>query len=425
MLINFTNKFLVLISGVLLVRFLGKEEFGIYSYVLSLIFVLIIPAEFGLSNLIVRETAQVMSKDNPGLIAGVWRWSLRITLLICAILIIISSVAMIRVVHLFSRMEIMTFLWALSLMPFQAIIHLTSAALRGQKHVIRGQIPDLVVLPGLFAVLYIILYFITPDQLTASSSMAMRSLATVVAFVVSIVFLFRNTPYFIRTAKPIIRSRQWLSSALPLALSSGLNMVKTRISILLMGLFVSAGQIGTFQVAVSSAALAGLALQANNATLAPQFASLYVQGKKQALQRLVTISTRLVLAFNIAMTVIFIIFGKQLLSFVFGPDLVEAYPSILIMLIGQLINSLVGSVAYLLNMTGHENDVMKVIGVSSLINIIFTLIATPSWGILGGAVSSAISLTVAQIIMAVLVHRRLGIISHAFNRIHTKNGSLS
>lgn len=192
-----------------------------------------------------------------------------------------------------------------------------------------------------------------------------------------------------------------------------------------MGLFVSAGQIGTFQVAVSSAALAGLALQANNATLAPQFASLYVQGKKQALQRLVTISTRLVLAFNIAMTVIFIIFGKQLLSFVFGPDLVEAYPSILIMLIGQLINSLVGSVAYLLNMTGHENDVMKVIGVSSLINIIFTLIATPSWGILGGAVSSAISLTVAQIIMAVLVHRRLGIISHAFNRIHTKNGSLS
>lgn len=424
-LINFTNKLLVLISGVLLVRFLGKEEFGIYSYVLSLIFVLIIPAEFGLSNLIVRETAQGVSQDKPGLIAGVWRWSLRITLLICAILIVFSGFALIWVVPLFSRMEIMTFLWALSLMPFQAIIHLASAALRGQKHVIRGQLPDLVVLPGLFAVLYIIVYFLTPDYLTASSSMALRSLATVVAFAVSIIFFIRKTPRFIRTAKKIFQSRQWLTSALQLALSSGLNMVKTRISILLMGFFVSAGQIGTFQVAVSSAALAGLALQANNATLAPQFASLYVQGKKKALQRLVTISTRLVLAFNIAVTVIFIIFGKQLLSFVFGPDLIEAYPAILIMLIGQLINALVGSVAYLLNMTGHENDVMKVIGLSSLLNIVVTLIAAPSWGIVGGAVSSAVSLTVAQIIMAVLVYKRLGIISHPFLRTQSKNNSSS
>jgi len=425
LLINIGNKFFVLISGVFLVRFLGKEEYGIYSYVLSLILVLIIPAEFGLSNLIVRETAQGISKSEPGPIAGLWRWSLRITLLISAVLIVISSVAMFWGGYLFSRMEITTFLWALSMMPFQAIIHLTSAALRGQKHVIRGQLPDLVVLPGLFAVLCIILYFITPDLLTASSSMALRSLSTVIAFIFSLVFFIQNTPQSIRNAKPIQYTRQWLSSALPLGLSSGLGMVKTRITILLMGLFVSAGQIGTFQVAVSSASLAGLVLQANNSTLAPQFASLYVQGKKGALQRLVTISTRVVLAFNLVLTVIFILFGKQLLSIVFGSDLVEAYPSILIMLTGQLINSLVGSVVFLLNMTGHEKDVMKVIGLSSLINVMITLITTPNWGIIGGAVSSAITLIFGQIIMAVLVHRRLGIISHVFKRIQTKNGSLS
>jgi len=107
LLINFGNKLFVLISGVLLVRFLGKEEYGIYSYVLSLIFVMIIPAEFGLSNLIVRETAQGISKDDPRTIAGVWRWSLRMTLLLCAILIVISGVALIWGVHIFSRMEIL------------------------------------------------------------------------------------------------------------------------------------------------------------------------------------------------------------------------------------------------------------------------------------------------------------------------------
>jgi len=419
LLINFGNKLFVLISGVLLVRFLGKEEYGIYSYVLSLIFVMIIPAEFGLSNLIVRETAQGISKDDPRTIAGVWRWSLRMTLLLCAILIVISGVALIWGVHIFSRMEILTFLWALSLMPFQALIHLTSAALRGLKHISLGQLPDLLILPGFFVFLFLIVNLISPASLSASTSMTLRSVSTVIAFIFSIGFLIKSTPRLIRKAKPIFQSREWFLSALPLGLSSGLNMVKTRITILLMGFFVSAGQIGTFQVAVSSAALAGLVLQANNATLAPQFASLYVQDKKKALQRLVTISTRVVFAFNFVMTVVFILIGKMLLSLVFGPDLVEAYPSVLIMLTGQLINSLVGSVAFLLNMTGHENDVMKVIGISTLATVVITLLTTPVWGIIGGAISTAVSLIITQIILAVLVYRRLGIISHAFGRIHT------
>jgi len=419
LLINLSNKLLVLISGVLLVRFLGKEEYGIYSYILSLVFVLIIPAEFGLSNLIIRETAQGISKGNHNTIAGVWRWSLRITLLLCVILIAISSIGMVLVRQLFNRLEILTFLWALSLMPFQALVHLFSAALRGQKHIILGQLPDLVILPGIFVVLYIFLYFISPDRLTSTSSMALRSLSTAIAFAISTFFLLKVTPQFIRTAKPVFNNRQWLLSALPLGLSSGLNIVKTRITILLMGFFVSAGQIGTFQVAVSSAALAGLVLQANNATLAPQFASLYVQGKKQALQRLVTISTRVVLAFNLIITIIFFVFGKQLLSFVFGLDLIEAYPAILIMLTGQLINSFAGSVVFLLNMTGYENDVMKVIVLSSLANAIITLFLTPIWGILGGAIATAVTLIIAQIIMAVLVYKRLGITSHAFGKIQT------
>jgi len=417
LLINIGNKFFVLLSGVLLVRILGKEEYGIYSYALSLIFVMIIPAEFGLSNLVVRETAQGISKGNPGTISGVWRWSLRITLLLCVILIVISGVAIIWGVRWFSRLEIMPFLWALSLMPFQALVQLTSAALRGQKHIILGQLPDLLILPGLLAVLFLVLNLTSPDFLTATSSMALRSLSTVIAFAFSALFLLRNTPQFIQTAKPVFQSRRWLSSALPLGLSSGLGMVKSRITILLMGFFVSAGQIGTFQVAVSSAALAGLVLQANNATLAPRFASLYVQGKKQALQRLVTISTRVVLAFNLIITIIFIVFGKQLLSFVFGPDLIEAYPAILIMLTGQLINSFAGSVVFLLNMTGYENDVMKVIGLSSLANAIITLFLTPIWGILGGAIATAVTLIIAQIIMAVLVYKRLSVVSHAFKRI--------
>jgi O-antigen/teichoic acid export membrane protein len=72
-------------------------------------------------------------------------------------------------------------------------------------------------------------------------------------------------------------------------------------------------------------------------------------------------------------------------------------------------------------MTGHEKDVMKVIGFSSLINIIITLLLTPRFGIMGGAISTASSLAFAQLIMTVIVNKRLGIVSHAIGRIHTRN----
>ena len=416
LLINLGNKALVLLSGVLLVRILGKSEYGIYSYILSLAFVLIIPVEYGLANLIVRETAQGIAQGKDDLIVGVWRWSLRLTLILCAVLVVASAAGMVWAVGRFSRNEITAYLWALSLIPFQAMVMLASAGLRGLKAVVVGQLADLIILPGAFVILFLVFHLVSP-ALSAASAMALRAISTLIAFAFSALFLVWKTPRAFRGIEPTYRGRFWAASALPLGLSSGLGMVKTRITILLMAFFVTAAQIGTFQVAVSAASVAGLVLQAANAALAPQFASLYVEKKKRALQKLVTVNTRIVLVFNLIATLVFVLFGKFLLALVFGPDLVDAYPAVLVMLVGQLCNAFVGSVAFLLNMTGHEKDVMKVIGLSVLLNVILTLAITPFWGMIGGAISTSVSLIIAQVVMAVLVYKRLGIISHPFIKV--------
>jgi O-antigen/teichoic acid export membrane protein len=416
LIINFSNKFLVLLSGILLVRILGKTNYGVYSYILSLVFVFIIPVEFGLSNLIVRETAQGITERRNGSVLGIWQWSVKITFFLYTILITLSAVGLIWAAGHFSHEQITAYLWALSLIPFQALLMLSSAALRGLNHVILGQLADMIVLPGFFVAFFLVFHLVTPS-LNTSTAMFLRSLSTLIAFIFSGVFLIKRIPNGLLKTKPVMQGRVWVASALPLGLSSGLGMVKTRITILLMAFFVSATQIGTFQVAISTSGIAGLVLQATNAVLAPQFASLFVQKRKSALQKLVTVNTRIVLVFNLIATILFILFGKQLLSIVFGTDLVDAYLPVLILLIGQLVNAFVGSVAFLLNMTGHEKDVMKVIIFSTMANGVITLTITPFWGIIGGAISTAFSLSIAQIIMAILVFKRLGIISHPFIKV--------
>jgi hypothetical protein len=54
------------ILAVVLARALGAEGFGVYSFVFALITILAIPAQMGLPNLVVRETAQAQGQADAG-----------------------------------------------------------------------------------------------------------------------------------------------------------------------------------------------------------------------------------------------------------------------------------------------------------------------------------------------------------------------
>lgn len=417
LIVNISNKALMLFSGILLVRFLGKEAFGVYSYILSLILVLITPLEFGISNLVVRETSARITKNQPERINGIWRWSIRTIIVFSTFLILLLILSSIFVGHKFTKLEMETLYWALGLIPLLSIIHLISAALRGLNYVVLGQLPDLIIIPSLYIILILLFDFTSYANFSSTMAMAIRLIVTFVTFIICVILFYLKTPKHILTTKPIRDDRIWFASAIPLSLSSGLNMVKARTTILIIGIFVTAGEIGTYQIAVSAASVAGLVLQAANAFLAPQFASLYAKGDKNNLQKLIIISARIIAFSSLFATIVFIFWGKPLLQFAFGIELVDAYSSTLILLVGQLVNSLVGSVVILLNMTGFEKDVMKVITISSLLNIILTLVLSAFWGINGAAVSNSITLILAQFLLYRIVREKLGIVSHAFGKI--------
>jgi O-antigen/teichoic acid export membrane protein len=414
LLINVSNKALMLVTGVILVRVLGKDSFGIYSFILSLIIVLIVPIEFGVSNLIVRETAIGLSKNQPEKVKGIWRWSLRLAMTISVSVLIILIISSLFVRDNFSELEILTFYWALGLIPLHSFIHLISAALRGMKFLILGQLPDLVIIPGLYTFLMLLFGFLLPIDFSLATAMALRVIVTFFAFLICIIFFIIKLPKKVLRADSEQNDKIWLASAIPLSLSSGINMVKGRITIIIIGFFVSASEIGTFQVAISAASIAGLVLQSANVILAPQFAALFANDEKNKLQKLLTSSSRVITAFSIFGTIIFIVWGRLLLKITFGPELIDAYLPTLVLIIGQLINSLVGSVAFLLNMTGNEKDVMKIISISTILNIILTLILSPLIGIIGAAISNSLTLIIAQFTMNKIAQKKLGLASHVF-----------
>lgn len=410
---------------VTLARTLGMDGYGVYIYVFALVSLLSIPVEFGLPQLVVRETAKALARQEWGAIQGVWRWAGKIVAILIVIIVLGAGVVFLIWGNRFSHEQLLTCFWGLALVPLAALGNLRGAALQGLNRVIQGQLPEQVLRP-VFHVLLILgaAFVFSSGNFTPAMAMSLQVLAATLAFALGAWLLWRATPLETRQAKLVYEGRRWLSSTLPLAFISGVGLINSYTSIVILGLFATPSDIGIYRVADQMALLVSISLQPINMVVAPQFARLHAVGDKIRLQRLATVSARVVLSLALPVAITFLLFGKPLLKLIFGAEFAPAYGPLSILVLGQLVNSIVGSVGTLLNMTGHEQYTARGVAVAAVGNIVLNLLLIPLWGIRGAAFASAITLAVWNILLWLDVRRQLGINSMAFGTIQQKNSAM-
>jgi len=414
--INFVNKGLNVLLGILLVRLIGIEGYGVYNFVYAAVILICIPAEFGFPNLLIRETAKGLTNEEPGKVKGLLRWSFLLTGLITAVLLLVSFFV---IIHQYrnqdlTRIEYLAFLVGLALIPFMAYLHLLKGALQGLKRIIIGQLPEQVLLPALNIIVLAIYFFVPSIELSPLSALTIRWAVTAGSLIVSVIFIIKFLPIQVKKVKTIIiDGKKWFKSSTVMALSSGMTSIKNRGNIILLGILATDFEIGAYQIALSASLIASIILTSTNSVVAPRFSSLFFSGKIKKLQRLVTIHSQLVFISNIFITFLFIFFGKYFLTLFFGAEAAVAYIPLLILLFGKNISSLVGSVGFLLNMTGHENQTMFSTGISLVLNLVLNLFLIPTLGSTGAAIGTSLSLALAQFIMWFYVKKFLKINSIA------------
>jgi O-antigen/teichoic acid export membrane protein len=403
-------------TAVLLARMLGAEGYGIYAYAFAVVTLLAIPAQAGLPQLVVRETARGMAGARPDLIAGVWRWSGRFTAVVSVLLAAVAWAVLWWGGERVGGVYAPTLLWAVALTPLVALGNLRGAALRGLRRIVQGQLPEFVLRPGLFVAL-LASVALAGGGLTAPVAMALHVAAAAVAFVVGAWMLLRFAPTAVRSAEAAYEGRAWLASAIPLAFVSGMQLVNHHTSILMLGMFLAPAQVGIFRVAVQTAALAAFGLQVVASVMAPRIAEVYAHGERKRLQRLATGAARIGLAFNLALTAMFLVVGPWLLPMLFGEPFGAAYVPLVILLGGQLVNSATGTAELLLNMTGYERETARGVAVAAGVNVLSNLLLIPPFGLFGAAAATAASLATWNVLLWFAVRRRLGVDSSAVGRL--------
>lgn len=414
-LVQAVGRLLALGLAIVLARGLGASNYGIYTYAFALLTLLMVVAELGVPTLIMREVAATEARQDWRYLRGVLVRGLQIVLMGSIAVALTGAAAVWWYSGGSWTLQSVTMAWMLALLPLAAVTKTMAAGLRGLGHVVKAQAMEMLIRP-VFVLLGVgFLFFMIPELRLPQYAMAIQWMAAVIVLVVVAAMLHQYLPEPAHTTAARFRTRQWLVSAMPLTLIGGAGIINSQTDILMLGFFRTTDEVGIYRVAVQGAALVAFGLQAANAVIAPQFSRLYAQGDKARLQRLVTASARVILLAALPVALIFIIAGGAIAGWVFGPEFTASHLPLAILAAGQLVNAAMGSVGFLLNMTGHERDVARTLLITAGLNVLLNLFLIPPYGLAGAASATAVSLIIWNIVLCRIVKKRIWINSTAFS----------
>lgn len=203
-------------------------------------------------------------------------------------------------------------------------------------------------------------------------------------------------------------TRLLLRTSLPLLWVASMNLVMGWTDILVLGVWTDSATVGVYGVATRIAALTAFILVAVNSVTAPRFAALHAQGDHEGLERLAQRSAGWMLLAALPIILFLLLFPELILQ-LFGADFVGGASLLRILALGQLVNVSMGSVGYLLMMTGCERLLRNIVMLSALFNFVGNLVLVPTFGAMGAAVSTAISLAFLNFLAYWCVRQRLRI----------------
>lgn len=405
--LGLAHKTLSLVTAILLGRALGAEGYGYYAFAIAAVTFISIPAQLGIPSLATREIAASHARSEWSLMRGFRRriaQTASFSIILGAILV---GGALLAFADEIPALDVRTFAVALLLLPLYAGLSLMGSLLRGLRRVVQGTWPNRLLQPAVFVLLLLAL----AGGLSSQLAIALNVVSCAIGMIATAWLLRRYWPREASEAQPEYRTSAWLSSLLPFTLLAGINLLNQKTDIMMLGVFTSAADVGIYNVAIQGAMLVSFPLTVCNAVLAPNIARLHAQGDMRRMQRLMTVSTLAISIAAGAAALVIILAGEWLLREVFGDAFTPGYPALAILAIGQLLNAWAGSVGQFLIMTGHEKDTLKGVAVAAFLNVVLNSALIPFFGMIGAAIATAISLLTWNILLVVLVYKRLGLVA--------------
>ncbi len=404
--IKFLSVLFTFLSSIILARVLGLEQFGLYTLAFATVVLLTVPVSFGLPNLIIRFISKYEVENNNNAIKGLL---IRTNQFVFVTTLIIWVIVIINYYLWWKNMNaiLVEAIWyGLLLVPLIVLSSIQASILNGLRYVVLGQLSDTIFRNGLLLV-GVTIYYVFELKLTPGKAIIIHIIATTISFLLGFFFLKRKLLFKIRNIIPVFYDKEWFKQALPFSITSGIQVIKSKLITYILAIFSSFESVAIFDIALRGASLAAFTLDALNTAIAPYISYTFEKKNMKRLQQILTKTSRIIFIFAVPVVLIFIIGGKPLLVFLFGKEYEASYLPLVILCIGQLVNTATGSVGILLAMTGRQAVFTKVILVSAILNLFLSVPFVMYFDTLGAAIVYSSLMAIQNIYLVFYVKSRL------------------
>jgi O-antigen/teichoic acid export membrane protein len=384
-------------------RYLGPEDYGLFSLGYTLFVILGVISVFGTDIGIAQGVSRHLAESRMGAARATLRWGVGIALAVgstCALLL--TLLAPVLADELWGgriRSTLVAFAW---LLPLWGLYHTGLAGLRGLRSMTAMFLSRDVVERGA-RLLAFLAVAITGLGIVATVGTYYVSL--VLATTVAFLLLRARTRHWSAAAWTPGMFRPLMDYIWPITLGDALNFVRNTGIVLVLASFVPPAEVGVFAAANVLALLFQLPLLMSSALFLPSIAEMLVHGRTADSAQLYRALARWFFVYGVGAYLFLALSPHSWIALPLGPEYREMAPIFLILAAGNLVNLISANCGDFLLAAGHSRRLAVSRICSFTLATVLALALVPAHGAIGAAVAASVSMTLESTVQVAFLYR--------------------
>src|ERR1700730_5514398 len=405
---------LAYVSQILLARWIGGSDYGVYVYVWTWVLLLGSMMDFGISASAQKIIPEYRASGEHALLRGFLSGSRWMTFVVSAVVsVLLAGVVKSLSPWIDANASLPLYIGCITLPAF-VVANTQDGIARSHDWMRLGLMPQFIVRQSLI-IGFTAGAFVLGFDLGATAAMLASAAAVWIAMIGQMMVLNRRLSGHIEPGPKAYDFHGWLSISLPILMVEGFYLLLSYTDVLVLQQFRSSEEVGVYFAVVKTLALVSFIHYAMSATTAHRFAEYNALGDKARLSAYVAHSINWAFWPSLSETIVLLAFGKPLL-WLFGPQFVGGYDIMFVAAIGLVVRSAIGPVERLLNMLGHQHICALAYALAFVMNVALCIALVPRFGGHGAAAATSISLVFETVLLFWIVRRRLGLHVLAFGK---------
>lgn len=431
---------LLYVMQVILARWMGGFEYGVYVFVWTWVLILGGLSPLGLNVVAIRLIPEYSETNQNELLRGLYLGTRGLALATGTVVALVGMAGLYTFEDYVANHYVLPIYLALVCIPLFALGDMHDGLGRGQAWIGIALVAPYIVRPVLILAFMGIAYLLELPMVAATAA-ASAILATWIASIGQLIAFeirLRQSDQKHR-AEPSNATahatssghantyrfdfKTWLTISAPLLVINACELLLQYTDVLIISHYLTPEDVGIYFAAAKTMSLIMFVHYAVGSAVANRFSAMNARGDSEGLRAFVSDAVNWTFWPSLAAAIALLALGKPLLA-LFGEAFVtDGYPVMFILVVGFLVRSAMGPSDFLLNMLGEQRLCAIVLVATAILNVVLNLVMIPLYGTPGAAIATASSLSVAALSHWLAVRVRLNLDVAIWNNIKRPGNS--